>query len=639
MTLVDLLATRVLVADGAMGTVLHAAGNPLERSLPELNLSDPDLVRGVHTSYLAAGVDLVQTNTFGAGRLRLDEYGLGERTDEINAAGVALAREAVAAAARPALVAGSVSPAVAVRQRGRVGQEDRQAALREQVSALAGVDVLVCETFGHLDELVEAVGIACATGGVPVVAQATFTADGRTLSGHTPADVCRALAGLPVAAIGTNCTLGPQGVLAVVEELVAHSDLPVSALPNAGLPRRRGPSYSYDVDTAYLARYAGRLVAAGAAIVGGCCGTTPTHLAAMTTAVRADGEGPARRRSDGGPGTGDRGVVAAARVDEPAPRGGDEAGPAVQPNGGGTSAGSLTGAGGVTDDVPGPPRVLVEVEPPPAGGVAAAVARVAQVRALGVGAVWVPPADGPRARLSPVNLAVHLQNQLGVEAIACVSTWDRTIMALQADLLGAHALGVRRVVCETGSPPLLGDYPHVDGVWDVDSLGLVELLARLNDGRDRSGLPLAGRTSFEIGARVAPGGDVPAEAARALRKVAAGAQYLVTRPVHDAASVRRLRDALGAPVPLLALVRPLASYAEAEFLAHEVPDVTVPSSTLAALAGSDAEAVGVELAIELVSELVSGPRPLADGVVLALPADRDAAARLLAAARGAGVGG
>jgi homocysteine S-methyltransferase len=271
--------------------------------------------------------------------------------------------------------------------------------------------------------------------------------------------------------------------------------------------------------------------------------------------------------------------------------------------------------------------------------VAATVARVAQVRALGVGAVWVPPGDGPRARLSPVNLAVHLQNQLGVAAIACLTTWDRTIMALQADLLGAHALGVRRVVCETGSPPLLGDYPHADGVWDVDSLGLVELLAHLNDGRDRNGLPLAGRTAFEIGARVSPGGDVALEAARALRKVAAGAEFLVTRPVYDAASVRRLREALGAPVPLLAVVRPLASFAEAELLAHEVPDVTVPPSTLAALADAQAQAVGQELAAELVAELVAGPQPLVDGVVLTLPTDRAAAVRLLAAARGAGVTG
>lgn len=616
MRLAELLERRVVVADGAMGTVLHAAGNPLERALPELNLSDPELVRGVHDSYLAAGVDLVQTNTFGAGRLRLDEHGLAERTVAVNAAGVALARDAVAASGRPALVVGSVAPAVTVRQRARVGPAEREAALREQVGALAGVDALVCETFGHLDELVEAVGIATRAG-VPVLAQATFTADGRTLSGHTPLDVCRALAGLPVAALGTNCTLGPQGVLAVVEQLVAHADVPVSALPNAGLPRRRGPEYTYDVDTGYLARYAARLVAAGAAVVGGCCGTTPTHLAAIAAAVR--GADPRGTGAVGPPGPAAHPEVRERAA--PPPR--------ADPGPDGT-----TGTGAA------PPRVLVEVEPPHAGGVDAAVARVARVRALGVSGVWVPPGDGPRARLRPVHIAVHLQERLGLDALAGVTTWDRTIMALQADLLGAHALGVRRVVCETGIPPLLGDYPHADGVWEVDSLGLVELLAHLNDGRDRNGLPLGASTAFEIGARVAPGGDVALEAARAMRKVAAGARFLVTRPVYDAASVARLRDALAAPVPLLAVVRPLGSYAEAEFLAHEVPDVTVPGSVLDALAATPEAGgeVGADIGVELAADLVARLRPLVDGVVLALPPDDAAAARLLAAAGGTPVG-
>lgn len=591
------LAERVLVADGAMGTVLHAAGNSLERALPELNLSDPDLVRGVHDAYLAAGTDLVQTNTFGANRLRLDEHGLGDATEAINAAGVALARAAVAAAGGSALVAGSVSPAVTVRQRRRVPPAERVAALREQIAALAaaGVDVLVCETFGHLDELVEAVGVAGeVAGAVPVVAQATFSADGRTLGGDTPHDVCSALAGLPVAVLGTNCTLGPQGVLAVVEQLRAHTSLPIAAQPNAGLPRRRGPSFSYDVDAAYVARYAERLVAAGAVLVGGCCGTTPAHLAAVVGAVRG------------------RPVTDAAA----APPGATAVIP--PPAAAGTAPRRRF-------------RVLAEVEPPPAGGVADAVARVAAIRALGVGSVWVPAADGPRAQLGPVTLAVHLQNQLGVDALASVTTWDRTIMALQADLLGAHALGVRRVVCESGSPPLLGDYPHVDGVWDVDSLGLVELLAGLNEGRDCNGLRLAGKTAFEIGIRVAPGSHDPdAEVARALRKVAAGAQFAITRPVYEAESVRRLREALGGTVPLLALVRPLHGFAEAEWLAHEVPDVAVPASTLDALhaAGERAAAVGIGLATGLVAAL----RPHVDGVALALPGDDAAAAALLAAA-------
>jgi homocysteine S-methyltransferase len=600
------LADGVLVADGAMGTVLHAAGNPLDRALPELNLSNPALVQRIHESYLAAGVGLIQTNTFGASPLRLEVHGLGERAAEINAAGVRVAREAAAAAGRNVLVGGSVAPAVTLQQRRRVAPADREAAVREQVAALvaAGVDVLVLETFGYLDELVEAVGAAVSTGGVatasggtgvPVLAQATFAADGRTLGGDTPHDVCAALADLPIAALGTNCTLGPQGVLAVVQELRAYTDLPISAQPNAGLPRRTsGPRFSYDVDAHYFARYAQLLVQAGASLVGGCCGTTPGHLDAVVRAVVRTVTGASPRRP---PATTSPAVA-------PAP---ERAGPRF--------------------------AVLAEIEAPQAGHVAEAVKRAGVVQALGVNRVWVPAGDGPRAQLSPVNLAVHLQNQLGVDAVPSVTTWDRTIMALQADLLGAHALGVRRVVCETGNPPLLGDYPNVDGVWDVDSVGLVELLAGLNDGRDCNGLRLAGKTAFEIGVRVAPGShDRRAEIARALRKVEAGAQFLVTRPVYDLDSLLRLRDALAGPAPLLVSVRPLRSFAEAEYLAHEVPDTAVPDSALDVLerAGDGAARAGVELA----AELVRGVRPLAQGVVLALPTEPDAAARLLAAARG-----
>jgi methionine synthase I (cobalamin-dependent)/5,10-methylenetetrahydrofolate reductase len=590
------LAGGVLVADGAMGTVLHAAGYPLDRALPELNLSDPGLVRSIHDSYLAAGVDVVQTNTFGAGPLRLELHGLAERTAEVNAAGVRVARQAAAAAGRPVLVAGSVGPAVTVHQRRRVAAADREAALVAQVLALvdAGVDLLVLETFGYLDELAEAAGVAldvAGPAGVAVVAQATFAADGATLGGDTPRDVCAALDGLRVAALGTNCTLGPQGVLAVVGQLRQHTDTPLSALPNAGLPRRRsGDRFSYGVGARYLARYAQLLVGAGARMVGGCCGTTPSHLEAIVRAVAGE---------------------AAATDPEP-----DRRPPA-----------STAVARRPTEF-----RVLAELEPPQAGHVSSVLAQAEAIRDRGVRSLLISAGDGPRARLSPVNLAVHLQHQLGVEALASVATWDRTIMALQADLLGAHALGVRRIVCETGSPPLLGDYPNVDGVWDVDSLGLVELLAGLNDGRDCNGLSLAEKTAFEIGARVAVGSREPAaEARQARRKIEAGAGFLITRPVYELDSVRRLRDALGDAAPVLAAVRPLGSFAEADFLANEVPDTLIPSGVRDALAraGGAADRAGVELAIEL----VHGLRSVVDGVVLALPDEPSAAARLLAAAR------
>jgi homocysteine S-methyltransferase len=286
--LVTSLSQRVLICDGAMGTMLHAAGNSLDRALPELNLSNAGLVSTIHESYLSAGADMILTNTFGANRLRLADQGFGEMVREINLAGARIAARAREGAGRQVFVAGSVSPAVTASQRRRVAQAERVAAIREQVEALAqgGVDALILETFGYLDELAEAVTVAAEVSGLPIIAQATFASDGRTLGGESPREVAGALSGLPVVMLGTNCTLGPQGVLSVVEAMVAHTTLPVSAQPNAGLPRRvAGRRFEYNVDGAYFARYARRLVDAGAALVGGCCGTTPAQIQAAAREI------------------------------------------------------------------------------------------------------------------------------------------------------------------------------------------------------------------------------------------------------------------------------------------------------------------------------------------------------------------
>jgi methionine synthase / methylenetetrahydrofolate reductase(NADPH) len=295
--LVTALSQQVLICDGAMGTMLHAAGNSLDRALPELNLSNAALVSTIHESYLSAGVDMIQTNTFGANRLRLADQGFGEMVHDINVAGAQIAARAREGAGRRVFVAGSVSPAVTSSTRRRVAQAQRVQAIREQVEALAegGVDALILETFGYLDELVEAAGVAADTCDLPIIAQATFAADGRTLGGETPREVATVLSGLPIVMLGTNCTLGPQGALSVVEALVPHTDLPVSAQPNAGLPRRvAGRRFEYNVDGAYFARYARRLVEAGATLVGGCCGTTPTQIQAA--AAEISGMSPVRRR-------------------------------------------------------------------------------------------------------------------------------------------------------------------------------------------------------------------------------------------------------------------------------------------------------------------------------------------------------
>ena len=284
------LGRRVLVCDGAMGTMLHAAGAALDRSLPELNLSDPVLVSAIHESYLAAGADIIQTNTFGANRLWLGHHGFPDQVVEINRAGVRIAREAQARCDREVLVAGSVSPAVTAPQRRRIGSAERMDVIREQVQALVagpGVDLVILETFGYLDELVEAVHVASDVCGVPIVAQATFADDAHTLGGETPREVATVLSGLPVAMLGTNCTIGPQRMLTVAEDLVRYATIPVSAQPNAGQPRRTGPRhFEFSIDGGYFARYLRRFADAGVSVVGGCCGTTPTHIAEAVAAIR-----------------------------------------------------------------------------------------------------------------------------------------------------------------------------------------------------------------------------------------------------------------------------------------------------------------------------------------------------------------
>ncbi len=606
---VTALSESVLVCDGAMGTMLHAAGNSLDRALPELNLTNPELVSTIHESYLSAGVDVIQTNTFGASRPRLAGYGSTGSVRDINIAGARIAREARERAGRPVFVAGSVSPAVTARQRPAVPPGERAAAIREQAETLAegGVDVLILETFGYLEELVEAVAAAAAVTGLPLVAQATFTPDGCTLGGETPREVATALAGLPVAALGTNCTLGPQHTLTVVAELRRYTDLPLTAQPNAGLPRRvHGRRFEYPIDGDYFARYARRYLAAGATLIGGCCGTTPTHLRAAVAGI-----------SDVRP---DRGRPATAR--EAAPPAAHEAAPPAH--------------GGLAERLSGRRFVVAaEIAPPPGGVGDEAVDAAAALRERGIDLFLVSPRESARAQLSSTNLALHLRQRLGVETVATVTTWDKTIMALQADLLGVHALGLRTAVCETGNPPLRGDYPNVDGIWEVDSVGLISLLAGLNQGRDSNRLTLATKTSFHVGARFNPGAeDVRAEVARTRAKLRAGAQFLITRPVHELDTFRRMTQELAADpaadeVPVLLAIAPLRSFAEAEYLAHEVPGVTIPEATLRAMedAGPGAAHVGLELAAELASQA----RVLAQGVVFACDGDTAAAERLVRA--------
>ncbi len=598
----DALGQRLIVCDGAMGTMLHAAGCALDRALPEVNLSDPKLVAAIHESYISAGADVIQTNTFGANRLWLAGHGYPDQVEEINRAAVGIAREMSERSGREVFVAGSVSPAVTARQRRQVGAAERQDVIAEQIRSLAaGVDLIILETFGYLDELAEAVTAASGVCDLPIVAQATFADDGRTLGGETPHEVATVLGELPIVMLGTNCTIGPQRMLAVVESLVRYSALPVSAQPNAGQPRKVGHRrFEFSIDATYFARYLRRFAEAGAAMVGGCCGTTPTHIEAAAANV-SDLPVPGPRAST--------------RPRPPRPA---RAGP-----GGAGAGGASTGTGILAARLAARDFVVAAEIPAPDGG-AIPAETVTALRGQGLDLFTVTSPENPRAHRDSLGMAVQLQAQGGAETIVTMTTWDKTIMTLQADLLGAHALGIRSVICETGSPPVLGDYPAVDGIWEVDSPGLVALLAGLNAGRDLDGLPLTTKTSFCIGSRVNPGApDAGAELERVRAEVAAGAHFLVTRPLYELDSLRHMTAALGAGgakgarVPVLACITPLRSFEEADYLAHEVPDVNMPAATLRAMecAGqAAARATGLRLAADLLAEA----RPLVGGVVLTM---------------------
>lgn len=599
--LVTALSQRVLICDGAMGTMLHAAGNSLDRALPELNLSNPGLVTTIHESYLSAGADVILTNTFGASRLRLADQGFGDLVREINLAGARVAAQARDGAGRQVFIAGSVGPAVTASQRRRIGQAQRVEAIREQVEALAegGVDALILETFGYLEELAEAVAVAVEISDAPIIAQATFAGDGRTLGGENPWEVASVLSGLPIVMLGTNCTLGPQGALSVVEALVPHTALPVSAQPNAGLPRRvAGRRFEYNVDGAYFARYARRLAQAGAVLVGGCCGTTPAQIQAAATEIA--GMSPARPQRSAGE----------------APR---RPPPVLLSRQSGLSE-RLADGGFV---------VAAQITAPLGGAIDEAADQTAALRERGIGAFFIASRPSPRAQLSSIDLAIQLQQRADVETIATVTTWDKTIMALQADLLGANALGIRNIVCETGNPPLLGDYPDVDGIWDVDSVGLVELVADLNRGIDCNGLALATKTAFHAGARFNPSAaDLDAEISRTAAKIRAGARFLISRPVYELGPLRRVAAALSEEdIPILMSVAPLRSFEEADYLSHEVPDICIPQQTLTAMerAGTHAARTGTELAAGLLAEA----RPLIRGAVLTVPAEDPGALDIL----------
>ncbi|MDQ3760884.1 MAG: bifunctional homocysteine S-methyltransferase/methylenetetrahydrofolate reductase [Actinomycetota bacterium] len=596
----ELRAGQVVVCDGAMGTMLHAAGVPLDRSLPELNLSRPSLVRDLHAAYVSAGARILQTNTFGANRLRLAGAGLEDSVSEINVAGARLAREAVQRARHPVVVAGSVGPAASAPAVRRVPASARAEALREQIAALCDwVDLLILETFGDLESLVQAVEVATSESDLPVVAQLTFGDDGRTLRGEDPAEAAAVLSDLRVTALGANCTVGPAVLVSVVGELARSTGVPVSVQPNAGVPQRLGKQVRYARNAAYFAEAAHRFVAAGATLLGGCCGTTPAHVRAISHVVDVL---PSVQRPPASAAAARRPSSIGTRTVQPAPGSGWPA----------HWEGELVVAVGL--QAPNGPQVPEFLE------------RATTLRAAGAGLLAIIEAAPPAARISPVGAAVVVSERVGSEVLLPVEAADRNLAALQADMLGAHALGLRMVVCRTGSPRVAGDYPSpgFGSPWDVDSVGLVSMLAALNEGIDWRGVAIAERTRFMIGAALGTAvNDLAHELDRAEAKLRAGAHFLVTDVIYDVEEASRVLGALrarGIAVPVLATLAPFEDIQTLQRLSYEVPEVSIP---LSALATARRNQGNPEQTVEHSVSAVEKLRHLISGVVVHVPSGMD----------------
>jgi homocysteine S-methyltransferase len=612
---IDRIRSGVVVCDGAMGTMLHTAGIALDRSLPELNVTNPDLVRAVHQAYVLAGADVIQTNTFGASRIRLSQYGLEDDIVDLNRAGVRAAKEVAGKAGRQVLVAGSVGPVESSFLRGRRSRQERHRALLEQLDSLLseGVDLLILETFGDPKELQESVHAARFSSSVPIVAQLTFMEDGHTITGESPEDVADLFNALGADVVGVNCTLGPHGVLGVLRQLAARTRLPLSAQPNAGQPKMVGARrFRYGVDPAYFAKHALAFVESGASLVGGCCGTTPQHIAAVSRAIA--GMNPPERSFS----------VETLQPVREVPR-------LVSAH---AEAGSRLSARLSSGEF----LTILEIESPTGADPGPALERAQALSELGVDILSIAPSASARAQFNPVSLGLLIKQRCDVETIVTFNTWDRSIMTLQADLLGAHACGIRSVLCRTGRPPLQGDYPNVDGIWAVDSLGLISLLSGLNAGRDCHGTTLTSATSFCIGARVNLGAaDLAQEVRRARDKVRTGAAFIVTDPVYDLAALELFLAQLraGDHVPVIVGINQISSLAQLEYLTNEVPEVSIPAKIFDLMPAVNPERQ-LEAGIAIAKQLIAGARELADGLLISATSQPEVVPRLLEGARAGG---
>lgn len=588
---------RTHVVDGAMGTLLYSRGVFLNVCYDELVIRQPDLIRDIHREYVRAGAELLETNTFGANPVKLAQYGLADETEKLNAAAASLARDAAGARAS---VLGAIGPlGVRIEPFGEMSTDEARSAFGRQVDGLlsGGVDGFIIETFSDVEEVRAAFEAIRARTNLPVIAQMTVGIDGKTYYGTEPETFGPMLQEMGADVIGVNCSVGPHGVLEAIEKLAKVVTIPLSAQPNAGLPREVGDRKIYMASPEYMAEYARRIVEAGARFVGGCCGTTPDHIKAIIGFVKSVSPRQAVPRAS------------ASSIAQP-----QAAVPFAERSG---FAAKLARGEFVTS---------VEIVPPRGVDPAPMFKQVRELKAAGVDAVNVP--DGPRAqsRMGALLSGLLIQREVGLEAVVHYACRDRNLLGMLSDLLGAAASGLHNLLIVTGDPPKMGPYPEATAVFDIDSIGLTNLVSRLNHGLDPGGNSLGGQTSFVLGVGVNPTStDLDRELRRFQWKVEAGAEYAMTQPVFDLDQLDRfLKRVEPFGIPIIAGLWPLVSLRNAEFLANEVPGVTVPQEILDRMRRASAKgkeeglAEGIQIAREMLAEVRSRVR----GVQVAAPMGR-----------------
>jgi homocysteine S-methyltransferase len=616
------LQQHPLLCDGAMGTLLYARGIAYEQCFDELNLTRPELIQGIHSEYISAGAQIIETNTFGANRAKLEAYNLQGRVRDINRRAVKLAREAREISGQSVFIAGAVGPSGRPLQ---APDEQRLSELRtifrEQIDALlvGGADLLILETFSSLAELRQAVLAAQDVGGLPIVAQMSFYEDGHTLSGQSPARVAAVLNDLGIDVMGANCSVGPAATLDVLQEMIAAAELfgdskqaiphMFSAQPNAGLPTRIGNRFFYMATPDYFADYAVRFARAGVQLVGGCCGTTPRHIAAMRKAL-------------------DDVYGAATSFIPDSSRENLQAKPVEITND------KVTIAGLIEKDVILPQQgtktrlqeklaarefvVSVELDPPKGLNPAKILEGAAMLQKVGVDFINIADSPMARVRMGCIALARLIQDHLGIETIIHFTTRDRNLMALQSELLGAHALGIRNILSLTGDPLHVGDYPNTTGVWDIDSVGLIQVLRRMNEGQDAAGSSIGAQASFHIGTALnlnMTEQETEQEIEKYRRKIEAGAHFIMTQPIYELAPLQRFLARAGKPpIPMLLGCIPLHSSRHAEYLHNEVPGITIPDDVRSRIRAAGDH--GHEEGLKLAQELLASAQSMIQGVYL-----------------------